>query len=271
MKLDSVGIGLSLIPSLRKEFLNYRDEIDFVEFYTESMFYQEWDDSIQHLLSQKPYVFHGLDLSLGSKDPLDSEYMEKLQGTLERYSPKWFSDHICMTKIQGEEVGHLMPIEFNEETLELVVSKIENVQSLKRIPFLVENITYYYQLPFSTYSEAEFLTKVCEKTDCGLLLDLNNLYINSQNLCYDPITYLNSIPLDRVVEVHLAGGSFKKGMLVDTHANSIDPEVWKLLEVLSSRADIKGVVIERDANIPQMTDLVAELRRARAITGIKKC
>ncbi|MFK7824297.1 MAG: DUF692 domain-containing protein [Oligoflexales bacterium] len=264
-KISKLGIGLSYIPDLRAELLAHLDEIDFFEFYSESFFYPNFDPIQKKIIAEKPMVMHGLDMSLGEIVPANQKHQSQLAKAVKNYQPKWFSDHLCMTKSSGEEVGHLMPIEFNDEVLENICKKITEVSELCDLPFLIENITYYYQLPFATYGECEFISKVVENSDCGILLDVNNLYINSVNHRYDPYSFIDHLPHERIIEVHIAGGSRKLGMMVDTHANKIQAEVWALLEYVMRRTSVKGVVLERDANIPPIKDILAELAYAREI------
>ncbi len=158
-----------------------------------------------------------------------------------------------------------MPVQFSTQVVSNICSKIMEIKSFTQKPFLLENITYYYPIPGSQLSEAEFISNILTESDCGLLLDVNNLYINSQNHKFDPYHFLNSLPLDRVVEIHIAGGSFKMGMLIDTHANSVGPEVWKLLEYACRHTPVSGIVLERDSNLTRFEDLLDEIGTAKEI------
>lgn len=261
-----LGVGVNFRSEIGQDILNHIDYIDFVEVYTEKFFIKDSDPVVDAILAKVPLVLHGLDLSIGSNKAVEADYKSKLLDSLDRLHYHWFSDHISLTE-EGVEVGHLMPIQFSDKVLSTVVQKAKDIQSLSQKPFLLENITYYYPIPGATYSEDEFITRVLEQANCGMLLDLNNLYINAKNLGYDPYAFLHKIPLDRVVEIHLAGGSFKEGMLVDTHANPIGEEVWKLLDYACKVVPFKGVIIERDANLKNFDDLVGEVNRAKAILG----
>jgi uncharacterized protein (UPF0276 family) len=262
--IEHRGVGVNYRSEIGKDILENIAEIDFLEVYTEKFFIKNEDPIVEAIIAKIPLVLHGLDLSIGSNKPLDMKYYEKLSSSFKEINFEWFSDHISLTE-EEVEVGHLMPVQFSEVVLNNITTKVKMMKQLTSKPFLLENITYYYPIPGSEYSEDEFITRILEQSDCGMLLDLNNLYINAKNLSYDPYEFLHKIPLERVVEIHLAGGSFKEGMLVDTHANPIRDEVWKLLDYTCKVAPFKGVIIERDANLKDFNDLIDEVKIAKNI------
>jgi len=263
-----LGVGISYMNAIGQQILNHLEDFDFIEAYTERFFIREQNSKLKEILEHKPVVLHGLDLSLGSPEPIDRTYFEKLEQVINETPCHWYSDHISLTKIEQIEVGHLMPISFDEQNIETMVSKIQTLNQTIKKPFLLENITYYYQIPSSNMKEHEFISKILNEAECGMLLDLNNLYLNSLNHKYDPYEFLKNIPTERVVEIHLAGGSFKENMHVDTHANAIANEVWKLFEYAARTIPFRGVIIERDANFEPFSGIVDEARRAKSI--IKK-
>jgi len=240
-------------------------EFDFIEAYSERFFIKDENSRLRRIAQDKPLVLHGLDLSIGSPEIIDEDYLDKLEIIIKETNCHWFSDHISLTKIDNIEVGHLMPISFNEENIDLIASKVKALQKRIDKPFLLENITYYYKIPNSDIGEAEFITQILESADCGMLLDLNNLYLNSLNHGYDPYTYLKKIPLERVVEIHLAGGSYKENMHVDTHANAISKDVWELFDFVAKTVPFRGVIIERDSNFEPFSEIIEEVRFARSI------
>ncbi|OGT38732.1 MAG: hypothetical protein A3F11_03585 [Gammaproteobacteria bacterium RIFCSPHIGHO2_12_FULL_37_14] len=196
---------------------------------------------------------------------MKSEYLQKLKSVLSDTSFEWFSDHISLTHENNFEVGHLMPVKFSEENVVKISKKATEIASLTDKPFLLENITYYYPIPGQSMKEENFISEILEHADCGMLLDINNLYINSKNHNYDPIEFISKIPVDRVVEIHIAGGSFKHGMLVDTHANSVSIEVWDLFDEVCRRVPFNSVIIERDSNLNKLDDLIDEVNIAKQI------
>lgn len=260
-----LGVGISYMNAIGERIEQNLDLFDFIEAYSERFFIREQNSRLKRLVSKKPLVLHGLDLSIGTPEELDESYCAKLETVVNETNCHWYSDHISLTKIDNIEVGHLMPISFNEKNIDLIVSKVKSLTQRIVCPFLLENITYYYTVPNSSMSEAEFLSKILLQADCGMLLDLNNLYLNALNHNYDPYEFLSKLPLERVVEIHLAGGSFKENMHVDTHANAISKEVWNLFDYVARSVPFRGVVIERDANFEPFSDIIEEVQFARSI------
>lgn len=261
----NLGVGISYMNAIGDQIEKNIGEFDFIEAYTERFFIKDDNSRLRRLIKEKPLVLHGLDLSIGSPEPIDESYCDKLETIIKETNCHWFSDHISLTRVDNVEVGHLMPISFNEENIDLIVSKVKILQRRINKPFLLENITYYYKIPNSDICEAEFITQILERADCGMLLDLNNLYLNSLNHGYDPYIYLKNIPLERVVEIHLAGGSYKENMHVDTHANAISKNVWKLFEFAAKSIPFRGVIVERDANFEPFSEIIEEVRFAKSI------
>lgn len=261
----NLGVGISYMNAIGEQIENNLHEFDFIEAYSERFFIKDDNSRLRRIIKNKPLVLHGLDLSIGSPEAIDEGYCDKLKTIIKETNCHWFSDHISLTRVDDVEVGHLMPISFNEENIDLIVSKVNALQRRIKKPFLLENITYYYKIPNSDIDEAEFITQILERADCGMLLDLNNLHLNSLNHGYDPYTYLNKIPLERVVEIHLAGGSYKENMHVDTHANAISKPVWELFDFVAKTVPFRGVIIERDSNFEPFSGIIEEVRFARNI------
>jgi uncharacterized protein len=262
---ERVGVGLGYHTEFRDGILNHPEEIDFVEVITERCFNAAEQKKLEPITTSMPVVCHGLRLSLGTDEALDGAYLDNLAVVLERLRPIWFSDHLSMSQAGGIDIGHLAPLPFTQEMVEIVCTKIIKLRQNFSAPFVLENITYYFQLPGAEMTEWEFVTRILDGSDCGMLLDLNNLYVNAKNHHYDAYEFLNSIPLERVVEVHLAGGLLRDGVYVDTHGHSVGDKVWEYLEFVCRRASVKGIVLERDQNFPPFDELLAELQRARLI------
>lgn len=262
---DIIGVGVNYRTDIGMDILKNINCIDCIEIYTEKFFIKDHDAIFEEILDRLPVLLHGLDLSVGSSGNIDTEYLENLENVLESIDHLWFSEHISLTQESGVEVGHLMPIQFSQEVADNIIAKVYAIKKLSSKPFLLENITYYYKIPGSTMSECEFISYILDKADCGLLLDINNLYINGYNHHYDPKEYLKHMPLDRVVECHLAGGAFKYSMLIDTHAHPISSEVWKLCDYAVALTPLNCLIIERDANLPVFSELLAEVEIAKDI------
>ncbi|MCT8342110.1 MULTISPECIES: DUF692 domain-containing protein [Photorhabdus] len=264
-KYEKLGIGVNYKSSFSKEIYKNIQHIDVLEVHSEKIFWDKEDTYLEKCCNEVPIIFHGLDMSLGSEESLDSEYINKLKQVVNDKKPKWYSDHLSATRHGDIEVGHLMPIHFSVENACKIIEKIKKIKSQVSDRFIIENITYYYEMPLSDLSEIEFINRIIKGSDCGMLLDINNLYINSINHNYDPKEFLLKLPLDHVVEIHLAGGAYKFDMIIDTHANDIWSEVWELYEFALSKTDVSGVIIERDSNVEDYTTIIDEISIARDI------
>lgn len=265
-ELPFLGAGVSFRQAWRWEVIRHRCELGAVECIPEDVAGPAGVRDLQLVRDAVPVLLHGIGLSLGSAEGLDRERLRHTARIAEAVSPPWFSEHIAFTRAGGVEIGHLTPLPF---TREAVATVARNVAELKRalpgLPVLLENIAYTFALPGAEMSEAEFVGAVLAESDAGLLLDLENVHANSRNHGYDPIAYLESLPLERVAEVHLAGGIEQQGQYLDTHTRAVPEASWSLLEWLAPRAPVRAVIIERDDDLPPFDDLLAEVRRAREI------
>lgn len=265
--LPTLGVGLGFRePFLSDLFLN-RGRVDFLEITADHYLdaplekEQELDLLAQHFT----LIPHGLNLSLGSAEGIDATYVRKLAKLIHRLNPPWWSEHIAFTRAGGVDIGHLSPLPFTHEVVEALCRNIAEVRRFIDVPLILENITYVVNMPGAEMSEAEFVTKVLERTDCGLLLDVTNLYTNAVNHGYDPRIFLEQLPLERVVQLHFVGGNWHHGVLVDSHSQPTPLEVWELMEAIVARAPVKGIILERDENLPPFAELAEELERARAM------
>jgi uncharacterized protein (UPF0276 family) len=265
-ELPFLGAGVSFREAWRWEVIRHRGELGAVECIPEDVAGPAGMRDLSLVRDAVPVLLHGIGLSLGSAEGLDPERVRHTARVAEAVSPPWFSEHIAFTRADGIEIGHLTPLPF---TREAVATVARNVAELKRalpgLPILLENIAYPFVLPGAEMTEAEFVRAVVEEADAGLLLDLENVHANASNHGYDPIAYLESLPLERVGEVHLAGGVVQGGQYVDSHTRPVPEESWELLEWLASRTPVRAVIIERDDDLPPFDDLLAEVRRARKI------
>lgn len=262
---NMTGVGINYKTEIRDDILEYIDQLDLIEINTEKFFIRDDDPVAREVRARIPLVLHGLDLSLGSTTPIPEAYLANLRVVLQDIEHLWFSDHASLTEEGGTEVGHLMPVSFSEASAQRMVDKIRQVRALSERPFLLENITYYYPVPGADMGEARFYRDITSRADCGILLDVNNLYINAVNHHYDPLAFLDELPMERVAQIHLAGGSRKFGMLVDTHATAVWDEVWDLFDEVCRRCHPRAVIVERDANFPPHQVMMDELDHARAI------
>jgi uncharacterized protein (UPF0276 family) len=208
---------------------------------------------------------HGINLSIGSADGVDERYIDALAELIERMRPPYWSEHLSYSRVAGVEIGHLSPLPRTHEALEAVRRNVQIVRRRIGVPLVLENIAAMVDVG-GDMSEAEFLTRALEENDCGLLLDVNNLYTNATNEGYDAHAFIDALPLERLVQLHLAGGEWRGDVLVDTHSQPTPEPVWNLATHIVSRAPHAPVIIiERDENLPPFADLATEVSRARAL------
>jgi hypothetical protein len=210
-----------------------------------------------------PLALHGVSLSIGSSDPLDRGYLDRLRDLAARIEPAWVSDHLCWTSIDGHHSHDLLPLPYTEETLDHVVSRLRAVQDHLGRRIALENASSYLRFAGSSIPEWEFLGEVAERADCGILLDVNNVYVSAVNQGFDPEKYLAAIPAERVWEIHLAGHTDRGSHLLDTHSTRVCDEVWKLYGFASRRIGAVASLVEWDEDIPDWETLEAESLRAR--------
>lgn len=267
--LPLLGAGVSYRGAWRWEVIRHRDELGVVEFMPEEVAGEAGLRDLVLIRQAVPVILHGIGLSLGSADGLDPERVRHVARVAEAVQPPWFSEHIAFTRAGGVEIGHLTPLPFTREAVATVAANAAELKAaLPGLPLLLENIAYPFLLPGAEMTEAQFVRAILETADVGLLLDLENVHANALNHGYDAFEYLESLPLEKVVEVHLAGGLWSEGQYVDTHTRSVPEESWRLLEWLIPRTDIRAVIIERDDDLPPFGDLLAEVQRAEGLLHV---
>jgi uncharacterized protein len=266
MKLS--GFGLGLRTPHYEAMLNEPHAVDWLEVITENylvpggkpLYY------LERVRERFPLVMHGVSLSIGSTDPLDFKYLAEVRALAARIEPHWISDHLCWTGIEGRNLHDLLPLPYTEEALDSVVARVGQVQEALGRQILLENVSSYLSFIGSEMSEWEFLSEVAQRADCAILLDINNIYVSSVNHGFDPLTYLRAIPKHKVRQFHLAGHSDMGGHLIDTHDHPIVPPVWDLYGAAVAHFGAVPTMIERDDNIPALSELVAELDIARELS-----
>jgi hypothetical protein len=265
MKL--AGFGLGLRTPHYEAVLNEPHAIDWLEIITENYLVPGGKplDYLERIRERFPMVMHGVSLSIGSTDPIDTDYLAGVRALAARIEPHWISDHLCWTGIDGRNLHDLLPLPYTEEALALVVARVGQIQDALGRQILLENVSSYLAFHESDMSEWEFLREVAARADCAILLDINNIYVSSVNHGFDALTYLQAIPTDRVRQFHLAGHSDLGGHLIDTHDHPIVEPVWNLYRAAVARFGAVPTMIERDDNIPALSELVAELQIAREL------
>jgi uncharacterized protein (UPF0276 family) len=265
--MQNLGFGLGLRPDHYEAILTDRPTVDFFEALTEN--YLVPGGKALHYLDrvrqEYPLVLHGVSLSIGSTEPIDQDYLKALKTLTQRVEPAWVSDHLCWTGTGGVNLHDLMPLPYTREALQHLVPRIRQVQDFLGERILLENVSSYVAYEASDMSEWEFLAELSREADCLLLLDVNNVYVNSVNHHFDPDEFIRGIPVDRVAQIHLAGHERQETFIIDTHDAPIVDAVWALYRRTCRRVGPVSTMIERDANIPPLQELVAELDIARGL------
>ncbi|WP_024874351.1 DUF692 domain-containing protein [Saccharomonospora piscinae] len=267
--VPTLGFGLGYRAELHDAIMAHRASIDWLEVITDHYLGDPaLLDQLDALREVFPLVTHGLEMSVGSDGPLDLDYLAAVGRVADAVDAPWVSDHLCFTRDGGVELDNLTPVVRTLDKARSVAARAQEVQDRLGRPFLLENITYYIDMP-GELTEAELITEVLDHCDCGLLLDLNNVVVNARNHGFDAIAFVDALPLDRVVQVHLAGnapGAHRGEVALDGHDAPVGREVFALLDHLRHRQPLKGVMIERDDAFPEdFQEIVDDLTTARAI------
>ncbi len=260
-------VGIGLRPPHYRELLDTLPPIGWFEVHSENYFGDGGQPLyfLEHFRSHYPMSLHGVGLSLGSTDPLNSTHLQKLKSLVDRFEPGLVSDHLCWSSVGEQFLNDLLPLPYTEEALSHVVTRIGEAQDYLRRQILVENVSSYLQYKHSTVPEWEFLAEVSRRAGCGILLDVNNIYVSAENHHFDPHTYLDAIPADAVQEIHLAGFDSNGDCLIDTHGKPVFDAVWPLYAHSIERLGPKPTLIEWDTDIPALEVLLAEAWKARDI------
>ncbi|HEY7377149.1 MAG TPA: DUF692 domain-containing protein [Steroidobacteraceae bacterium] len=263
----SLGFGIGLRTQHYEALLDQRANLDWLEVLTDN--YLVPGGKPLHFLGrireQYPIALHGVALSIGSTDALDREYLRQVKALARGCDAAWISDHLCWTGIAGRNTHDLLPLPYTEEALRHVVERVRMAQDILERRIVLENVSSYVSFKSSTLSESGFLRAVAQEADCLILLDVNNVYVSSVNHGLDALAYLDAMPADRVQQVHLAGHDDRGPCLVDTHDRPVPAPVWDLYVAAVRRFGAISTSLERDADIPPLGDLVAELDAARSL------
>ncbi|MEM9458338.1 MAG: DUF692 domain-containing protein [Myxococcota bacterium] len=217
---------------------------------------------LEQLAERFPIICHGLMMSLGSTDPFEDDYFANLKAFLDRYDPPWHSDHLCWSGLHGAMLHDLLPLPFTTGVAQRIARRVREARDRLQRPMAVENISWYMRVGHSTMDEPEFITEILERADCGLLLDVNNVFVNAQNHGFNPYDWLRRIPLERVLQLHVAGHeSWDETLLVDTHGATVKDEVYDMMAWVIERVGPRPVLLERDTNIPPLPEILDEIRR----------
>ncbi|QWF76877.1 DUF692 domain-containing protein [Amycolatopsis sp. CA-230715] len=262
--LAPLGVGIGWRPEIDLSIARLPG-VDWVEVVAENLHVEHLPASLLSLKQRGlPVLPHAVSLSLGGAEDLDTARVEHLAAVTDALDAPMASDHVCFVRAGGLDAGHLIPLPRTRAALDVLVDNVKLTQSILGVPFAVENIAAVLEWPDAELSEARFLAELTERTGCGLIIDVANLYANARNIGTDPEVFLDEIPLEKIAYVHVAGGVDRDGVYHDTHAHPVRPEVLELLTELRSRTEPPGVLLERDDDYPSDTELAGELAAIRA-------
>lgn len=261
---SSLGIGIGLRIAHYEHILKEKPQIDFFEIISENFMLGGGRplEILDEVLERYPLIQHGVSLYLGSLDPLDRKQIDALKRLADRTKTPFVSDHLCWGSFDGSYSHDLLPLPYTKEAVVNTANRIRFVQDSLELPIAVENVSSYLEYTDSEMTEWEFLSEVCELADCGILLDVNNVFVSSRNHSFDPIKYIENIPLDRVAQIHIAGHSEQDGYLLDTHDNFVREEVWDIYRSVIEKTGPTSTLLEWDAHIPDFEIVHQEALKA---------
>lgn len=263
--LPDLGFGIGLRTVHFPHILSERPAVDWFEILSEN--FMDTGGRPAHVLDQVaeqyPVVMHGVSMSVGSTDPINFKYLKKLKELARRTNACWISDHLCWTGVSGLNTHDLLPMPYTDESLRHVSERVRVISDFLERPVILENPSTYLEFSESTWNEWDFLAELTERSGCGLLLDVNNVYVSSYNHGFDPFQYVERIPADRVVQIHLAGHTNKGTHILDTHSDHVVDEVWQLYRRAYERMGGIATLLEWDEAIPNFETVHAEALKAR--------
>lgn len=266
------GFGLGLRIPHYTDFIEAPQPVDFVEAISENFMVEGGRplDILTRVRERYPVALHGVSMNIGTTDGVDRDYLRRLRQLADRVEPLWVSDHLCWTGVDGYNSHDLLPLPYTDEAMELVASNVHAAQDVLGRPLVLENPSTYLAFPEAGMSEAAFIAELCTRTGCYLLLDVNNIYVSATNHGFEPDDWLERLPLDRVRQIHLAGHSQGRDMLIDTHDAPVPDPVWALYTRFVERLGDVAVMIERDDRIPPLPELLAEVAHARELANVTR-
>jgi uncharacterized protein len=266
-KPESLGFGLGLRPQHYAEILESTPPIDWFEVISENYMIPGGQPlrMLDAITERYPVVMHGVSLSIASTAPMDMDYLAELKKLERRTNPKWISDHLCWTGVHGMNLHDLLPVPYTDEALKHVVSRIKQVQDYLGRRIAIENVSSYITYESSSMEEWDFVSAMANESDCWLLLDINNVFVSGSNHDFSTHAFIKNVPVDRVIQFHLAGHSEGETCLIDTHDEPVCDDVWDLYARTLKRFGATSTMIERDDKIPLLGELIAEVCKARNI------
>ena len=265
--VPDLGIGVGLRVPHYRHILSERPAMDFFEIISEN-FMVEGGKPIYHLeavMESYSLIQHGVSLGIGAPEPPSREYLQRLKKLVKKVQPAWLSDHFCWCGVPGGDLHDLLPLPYTREMVARVSERARQVQDFLEVPFALENTSSYMSYRQSEMTEWEFVSEVVERADIGLMFDVNNVYVSASNHGFDALEFIEAVPHERIMQIHLAGHTNVGKYIIDTHRGPIIEEVWKLYGATIQRAGAVSTLIEWDDQIPEWAELDAEARRARQV------
>lgn len=264
--MKNLGIGIGLRPVHYDDIFSKQPDIDWFEIISENFMVDGGPciDNLEKILSRYTVVQHGVSMAIGSLDPLDFDYLTRLKKLAKKTKTPWLSDHLSWGRLKGAHYHDLLPLPYTQEVIDRVAEKARIVQDFLEIPFALENLSSYVAFTQDQMPEWEFYSAVVEKANIFMMLDVNNIYVSSRNHGFDPMDYVNNIPMDRVIQIHLAGHIDKGTHCLDTHDQHVCDEVWKLYGEVWPRTAGVSTLLEWDDNFLSFEDTWNEALKAKA-------
>ena len=262
-----LGYGLGLRSEYYQEILEHRPPVDWFEVLSEN-YLVEGGKALYYLDAigeHYPLVMHGVSLSIGGPHALDLDYLQRLKQLAARVQPQWISDHLCWSRGNAHQLHDLLPLPYSEESLQHVAARVRQAQDVLERPLVLENVSSYLRTANDQFSEWEFITALSELSGCELLLDVNNVYVSARNHGFDAWDFIRALPAQRIRQIHLAGHSDYGDYVVDTHDQPVCDPVWQLYQRTLTHLGPVATMIERDDHYPPISELLAELHKARTL------
>jgi hypothetical protein len=264
-RIPDLGVGVGFRLPHYSKVLEERPAMDWFEVISENFMGDGGKplSNLERLRGHYRVVPHGVSMSIGASTPLDTSYLSRLKALLRRLDPPWFSDHLCWTGVAEANLHDLLPLPHTKAAIAHVAARVRQVQDTLERPFALENVSSYLTYTSSAMPEWEFLAEIAERADCGILFDCNNVYVSARNHGFDGNDYVDGVPQDRIVQIHLAGHTDKGRYVLDTHSDHVCNDVWALYKRTLQRAGNVSTLIEWDEEIPAWEELAAEAQLAR--------
>jgi uncharacterized protein len=263
--IPNLGIGIGLRPIHYADIFASMPKIDWFEIISENFMSNSSiiEETLEKILTHYPVVLHGVSLLIGSPDEIDFNYLKKLKKLARKTKTPWISDHLCWGRVPGSHFHDLLPLPYTKKTLDYVVERVRIVQDFLEIPFALENVSSYASFTESEMNEWDFYKEVVERSDIYMMLDVNNIYVSAKNNHFKPEDYYSNLPLNRVIQIHLAGHSNLGDYIIDTHDNYVCDEVWDIYAKVYPLTNNSSTLLEWDANFISFEDTWKEALKAK--------